>query len=250
MDMFSLKGKTAVVTGASKNIGAAISAGFAEAGANVVMMARTPGPLEKHANDVARKYGVKTLAVAGDVKVKADVQRLIQRTFETFPKVDILVNNAYDNANTWGLTSFDITDEHWDRCFKANVMGPWWLSMAFGKRMLEGSGGNIINLLSTSVYATFGPWTPYASTKAALGMMTRYLAKEWAPKVRLNCLVPGTINEDGTPRKNWDRLLPSIPMKRFGAAQDMVGAAIYLASGASAYTTGQVIFVDGGRITV
>jgi len=248
---FRLDGRVAVVTGASRNVGLEIARTFAAAGARVVMAARDAGLLGARAAEIRDQTGAAVMAVAADVTSVADTDRLVATVLEAYPQVDVLVNNAYASGGTFGRHVLDIEDEAWDITFRANVLGPFRLCRGFGRGMLAGRGGAIINVLSGSAFQPTPQNTPYGATKAALWAMTRYLSLELAPMVRVNALVPGlTMSETGGPPAGpvADSLLAMVPMGRAGRPEEVARAALYLASDAASYTSGTALFVNGGRL--
>ena len=248
---FRVDGKVAVVTGASRNVGLEIARTLAAAGARVVMAARDAGRLGARAAEIRDQTGAEVTPIAADVTSAADTDRLVSRVLEAYPQVDVLVNNAYASGGTFGTHVLDVSDEAWEITFRANVMGPFRLCRGFGRGMLSGRGGAIINVLSGSAFQPTWQNAPYGATKAALWTLTRYLAVELAPAVRVNALVPGlTMSQTGGPPPGpvADSLLAMVPMGRAGRPEEVASAALYLASGAASYTSGTVLFVNGGRL--
>ncbi len=245
---FRLDGRRAVVTGASKNIGAAIAAAFAGAGADVLLVARSHDELERTADELRAGTGRRILSVQADVGA-ADATEVIGSAAELLGgPVDVLVNNAFATGSTFGTSVFDVDDAAWSEVLNVNLMGPFRLARAFGKKMLQGGGGSIINVVSGSGFQPTPTLAPYGASKAALWMLTRYLAAEGAPTVRANAICPGLIERAGQEMTGGQRaLLSQVPMGRLGQPDEVAGAAVYLASDASSYTTGEVIFVNGGR---
>lgn len=242
---FSLGGKVAVVTGASRNIGAAIARGFAEEGADLLLIAREPVPLEAHAEALRRETGAHVETLSIDIAAPGAAEAIRQRASDSLPPVDIVVNNAM--SGTQG-PSLGIPESQWEDALGVNLLGPYRLCSAFGADMLVRGGCSIINVVSGSGFLPSPGLTSYGVSKAALWMLTRCLAAEWAPQIRVNALCPGVTTPDGVPvHPAQEQLLPLVPMGRLGRADEMVGAAVYLASGAASYTTGEVIFVNGGR---
>jgi 7-alpha-hydroxysteroid dehydrogenase len=242
---FRLDGQVALVTGATKNIGRSIAATFAAAGASLVLTARTASDLEASCEQL-RSGGAQVRAVPGDVALDADVRRAVAAAIDTFGRIDVLVNNAY-SAGAARPFALDVPDEDWDSCWRANVLGPYRLMQLAGRLMIEQGGGSIINILSISAFRHDPGMTAYAATKAALWSLTRYVATEAAPTVRVNAISPGPITENGLPRTEVEeRNLPLIPMARGGVPAEIATVALFLASPASSYVTGQVIGVDGG----
>jgi NAD(P)-dependent dehydrogenase (short-subunit alcohol dehydrogenase family) len=250
VDGFRLDGKVAVVTGASRNVGLEITRAFAEAGATVVGVARDGRLLEERLASISVATGARVIPKAADVMDSASTTRLVEDVHREFDAIDVLVNNAYSAGGAYGSSIFEIPDEDFHDTFAGNVLGPYRLCRGFGRRMMEGRGGSIVNVLSGSGFLPVPGVMPYGATKAALWMMTRYLAVEAAPKVRVNGLCPGlTMSETGGPPMNdhMQALLDIIPMGRAGHPAEVASAALYLASDAAAYTTGALLVVNGGR---
>jgi len=242
---FRLDGQVAIVTGATKNIGRAIADAFAGAGASLVLTARTESDLEVRCREL-RADGVRVHGVVADVASDADVRRTVAEAEDAFGRVDVLVNNAY-SAGTARPFALDVPDQDWDSCWRANVLGPYRLMQLAGRLMIDRGGGSIINILSISAFRHDPGMTAYAATKAALWSLTRYVATEAAPAVRVNAISPGPITPNGLPRtRGMERNLPLIPMGRCGVPHEIAMVALFLASPASSYVTGQVIGVDGG----
>jgi NAD(P)-dependent dehydrogenase (short-subunit alcohol dehydrogenase family) len=250
LDRFRLDDKVCVVTGASKNIGFEISRAFADVGAVVVMVARGAELLATRANDL-RSFGANVVTIAADVSEKAGCDKIAEVIHGQFPQVDVLVNNAFNSGDTHDTEPLSIPDSTWENVLATNLMGPYRLAATLGDRMRSGRGGSIINILSGSGFLPSPGSMPYGVSKAGLWMMTRYLAAACAPTIRVNALVPGTILSDTGGPKMGPRIqelfLPMIPMGRTGDPAEVAPAAVYLASDASTYTTGTVLFVNGGR---
>jgi NAD(P)-dependent dehydrogenase (short-subunit alcohol dehydrogenase family) len=245
---FRLDGRTALITGATRNIGAAIGRAFASAGSNLVITARTAGALDAVAAELRTRYGVAVTAIAADLSVAADRTRLIAAIEHgRAGEIDILVNNAPSSGRP--PTGLETTPELWTNAVEMNVRAPFELSRACIAPMRRRGRGSIINLLSTAAFAVVPPMLAYGATKSALWTMTKYLARECAPEVRVNAICPGTVQEDGAmKRPSWAALLPRTALGRVGEPDEVACAALYLASDAASYTTGEVIFVDGGRV--
>jgi len=248
MERFSLAGKVAVVTGGSRGIGRALALGLAEAGADVVVSSRSLGPCQEVAAQIAA-MGRKALAVEADVSKEDDVERLFAAVLEKFGKVDVLVNNA-------GIGIFKptvkMTLEEWNTVLGVNLTGAWLCSRAAARSMLKQGGGSIINLSSTTCHAS-GPFlAAYAASKSALEGLTRQLAMEWAYKnIRVNCIVYGMVDTDLmngvlADEAAYNRLMTRTPMRRTATPEETVGVVILLASDASSYMTGSLVWVDGG----
>jgi len=247
LDRFRLDGRTAFVSGASRNIGAAIVRAFAEAGANLVVNARTAAPLEVFAQSVRERFGVAVTPIAADLARPDERRRLIDEIQRRFGGVDILVNNATGGAGQH--TGLATTAEMWRAAVEMNVTTPFELCQAFVPGMRARGRGAVINVLSTAAFTVVPSVLAYGTMKAALWTMTKYLARECAPEVRVNAICPGTVQEGGAMKvPTWSKLLPLTALGRVGDSNELAGAALFLASDASSYTTGQVIFVDGGRV--
>jgi len=252
-NLFSLKGKVALITGASRGIGRAIALAFAEAGAEVAVSSRNrrPPELEKVADEIGA-LGKKALAVPAHVGKKEDVQLLVHKTLERFGRVDILVNNAGANPVLSPLA--DLTEEAFDKVLEVNLKGALLMSQAVAGPMIKQGGGRIINMSSISGLRARADGTgAYCISKAAMNMMTQVMARELAPhNILVNAIAPGSIKTDFS-RVNWTdperraQRIREIELKRFGEPEEVVGIALFLASEASSFVTGEVIRVDGGQ---
>lgn len=246
--LFSLKGKVAVVLGGTSGIGQAIARGYAKAGAAVVASSRDIAKVDA----IAREFelsGTPTLRLASDVQDRASLERLCRETVRHFGKVDVLVvtSGALHKAPT-----ADLAEEDWLRIIDINLNGSFRANQIFGRQMLAQKSGSIINTASLTSFVSFNEVTAYAASKAGVTMLTKQLACEWAPHgVRVNAIAPGVFR---TPLNAHVIDLPErkaaisarTPMGRVGNVDELVGIAIYLASDASSFTTGQIIAVDGG----
>ncbi len=244
-----LEGKTALITGVGPGIGVHVAEAYAEAGARVVLAARGAERLAAVAEGIVARGG-KAVAVPADVGKKDDLERLLASATEAFGPVDLLFHNAAGVSTGPRETTLECTDEDWEAAFAVNLMAPFRLAKALVPGMRTRGHGVIINVLTTAAFRPLSPFGPYGATKAGLELLTRLLAKECAPEVRVNCICPGTISPDGKSREIWEQHFEAgaIPMRRVGLASEVVGAAMFLASDASSYTTGQTLFVDGGRV--
>jgi NAD(P)-dependent dehydrogenase (short-subunit alcohol dehydrogenase family) len=242
-----LAGRTALVTGGTGVIGNAIARALAAAGADLVIVARRRAPLEAAAEALSAETGQRVVALTADVGDPASVRNLLGQVGDAVGAIDVLVNNTFAIGGERPVVDLDLDD--WDEPWRVNVMGPFQLSKACARRMMDGNGGSIVNILTTAAFLPLSPMAPYGVTKAALWTMTRYLAKECAPKVRVNAVCPGTTSADGSVTfASWYTALPQVPLRRMGLAEETARAVLFLASDASSYTTGQNLFVDGGRV--
>jgi NAD(P)-dependent dehydrogenase (short-subunit alcohol dehydrogenase family) len=245
---FSLKGKVALITGASRGIGKAAALGLAQAGANITIASRKLPDLEKVAEEI-KKTGRKCLPVAAHVAKMEEINNLVKRVLEEFGKIDILVNNAATNPTM--ASAIDVDERAWDSIMNLNLKGLFFLSQAVAKVMKEKGGGKIINIASI---AGISPdlLPVYSISKAAVIMATKVMAQQWAQfNIRANAVAPGLTKTRFSEAlwKNPDILklaMSKTPMARVADPEEIVGAIIYLASDASSYVTGQVIAIDGG----
>lgn len=248
-ELFSLEGKIAVVTGASRGIGRAIALGFAEAGADVALAARTEGDLETLAKEID-SLGRKALVVPTDVTQRDSIENLIQTTVTELGGLHVLVNNAGGSNFMSPLTS--IRPSGWDKLRTLNLDSVFHATQLAAQAMVD-SGGSIIQIASVAGIEGAPGLSPYSAAKAGVMVFTQAVAKELATSnIRLNSIAPGWID---TPLNEWmtsdeatlKMATDMIPMGRLGTAEELVGAAIFLASDASSYVTGTTIVVDGGQ---
>jgi NAD(P)-dependent dehydrogenase (short-subunit alcohol dehydrogenase family) len=246
--LFSLEGKVAVVTGGTSGIGRALSLGLADAGADVIATARRQQQVDDTAGEIEAR-GSRTLRIASDVCDRASLEALLTATINDFGKVDILVNCAGKIKRTPTLT---VSEEEWTDILNTNLTGTLRACQVFGKQMLERGSGRIVNIASLNSFVALNEVAAYAASKAGIASLTRSLAVEWSKKgVTVNAIAPGVFRTalnanllDSTPR--GQELLMRTPMGRFGKTEELVGAAIYLASDAASFVTGQTLVVDGG----
>ena len=241
-DIFSVKGQVVLVSGGSRGIGRAIAEGFAQRGARVIITGRDQATLEKTA-------GAKVQLLVCDVAQPAAIDRLVAQVMRDCGRIDTLFNSAGVNRRKAAAT---VTEEDFDYVLDINLKGAFLLSQAVGRQMIQQRRGNQINIASLSTDRPLKRVGPYAISKAGLGQMTRSLALEWGPYgVRVNAIAPGFIVTDLT-RKLWaDQTMQAwakanTPQGRLGQPEDLVGTALFLASPAAAFVTGQILYVDGG----
>ena len=247
-ELFSVAGQVTVVSGGSRGIGRALAAGFAERGAQVVITGREEATLAKAAAEITTGDH-KVVPLVCDVAQLDDGRRLMAAVLEKFGRIDTLVNVAGVNKRKKVET---FSPEEFDFILNINLRGLFFLSQAAGKQMLVQKSGTIINIDSLNTDSPLKGVLPYAISKAGVSMMTRGMAAEWGEHgVRVNAIAPGFILTDLTSKlwsdptmQKWGQA--NTPLKRLGEVDDMVGTAIYLASKASAFMTGQVLYVDGG----
>jgi len=245
---FRLDGKVAVITGGSRGIGLAIAQAFARAGADLVIASRKSEACEAQAAAIAEATGRRCLGLGYHAGSWQDSDRLAAAVLEQFGRVDVLVNNAGMSPLYDKLT--DVSEELYDKVLGVNLRGPFRLSALLGEAMADGDGGSIINVSSIAAVQPTPGELPYAMAKSGLNTLTLGLARAYAPKVRVNCIMPGPFLTDIS--KAWDmdafneRARTTIPLQRGGEAEEVVGAALYFASAASSYTTGSILKIDGG----
>ena len=243
-----LTSKTAVVIGGTSGIGLCLAKGLAEAGADVVPSGRR-ADLVKVAACAIQKMGRKSLAMPCDVADKASLEALLDATCKQFGAVHILVNCA---GTTQRSPILDVTEQEWNRILETNLTGTMRACQVFGRRMIEQRYGRIINIASLSSFLGMFEVAAYSASKAGVASLTKSLAVEWASHgICVNAIVPGVFRTemnaallDGTARAQ--EYLLRTPMKRFGKLEELVGAAVFLASDAASFVTGHLLAVDGG----
>jgi NAD(P)-dependent dehydrogenase (short-subunit alcohol dehydrogenase family) len=246
--LFDLSGRTAVVTGGTRGIGLAVAQAFAAAGANVVVASRKADACAEAASLLTAQGG-NALGVPAHMGELADLANLVERTVERFGALDILVNNAA-NALAQPLGSF--TAEAWEKSYAVNLRGPVFLVQEALPHLTASPHAAVVNVASVGAFMFSAGTSLYAGAKAALLSFTRSLAAELAPQhVRVNALAPGTVDTDMV-RKNppevQERMASACLMHRAASPEEMAGPALFLASDASSYMTGQVLVVDGGLV--
>jgi len=245
---FDLRGKSAVVVGGTTGIGRALTLGLAGAGADVVASSRRLEQVEAVAAEI-EALGHHTIRVPCDVCDRKSLEALLSKSVASLGRVDILINCA---GKTKRAPTLDFSEDDWRDILETNLTGTLRACQIFGRHMLERNYGRIINIGSLNSFVSLFEGAAYAASKAAVVALTKSLAVEWSKRgVLVNAIVPGVFRTalnsqllDKTPRGN--ELLARTPMSRFGQVEELVGAAVYLASDAASFTTGQTLVVDGG----
>jgi NAD(P)-dependent dehydrogenase (short-subunit alcohol dehydrogenase family) len=246
--MFELDGKIALLTGGSRGLGLQIAAAFAERGATVVISSRKQDACDAAAEQIAAATGATVLGIACHVGHWDQCDRLIERVYEQLGRLDVLVNNAGSSPPYSSLDA--VSEELFDKVIAVNLKGHFRLCALAGTRMVAAGGGSIVNVSSTASVSPSPAEVPYGAAKAGLSTLTVGFARAFAPSVRVNTIVPGPFLTDIS--KAWDMQSfeqlaeRAIPLKRGGRPEEIVGAAVYLASDASSYVTGSAITLDGG----
>ncbi|MED4228927.1 SDR family oxidoreductase [Neobacillus cucumis] len=248
--LFDLTGKVAIVTGGGRGLGQQMAEGFAEAGANVVVCSRKLGACEE-VSEGLKNLGVDSLALQCDVSNPEEVRNVVEQTVEKFGRIDILVNNS---GASWGAPVEEMPLEAWQKVMNVNVTGTFLMSQAVGKVMLEQQSGKIINIASTAGLKGINPKLMnaigYNASKGAVITFTKDLAAKWGPKgIYVNAIAPGffpTKMSKGLLEAGGKAILEGTPLRKFGSDSDIKGVALFLASAASDFVTGDVLVVDGG----
>ncbi|MEI6772464.1 MAG: glucose 1-dehydrogenase [Planctomycetota bacterium] len=247
--LFDLTNKTAIITGGSKGLGLAMAEGLASAGANLVIISRNQKEAQAAAEKIIAEYKTKAIAISATVTSEEEIQKAVATTIKEFGSIDILINNA--GINIRGPID-ELSYEDFKKVQQTNVDGTWLPSKAVVPQMKKQKSGRIINLASTLGVVGLANRTPYATSKGAVVLMTRALALELAPfHITVNAICPGPFLTDmNIPIKDDENtkkfIVGAVALERWGELQEIQGAALYLASAASSYTTGSLITVDGG----
>ncbi len=245
---YDFSGKVVLITGGSRGLGHAMALGFAAAGANLAIASRKIDSCEATVAEI-RAIGRDGSAHAAHVGKWDDCNRLVEEVYARWGRVDVLINNA--GLSPVVPSSLETTEELFDKVIGVNLKGPFRLTSLIGPRMVAGNGGTVINISSTSSIRPAPDTAPYSAAKAGLNILTVAFAQEYGPKVRVNCIMAGPFHTDIS--KSWSRTegftkaaREGFPLQRAGEPHEVVGAALYLASTASSYTTGAVLTIDGG----
>ncbi|WP_425825301.1 SDR family NAD(P)-dependent oxidoreductase [Streptomyces fractus] len=244
--LHDLTGRTAVVTGGSRGIGRAIAGALAEAGADVVIASRKLDACATAATEIAKEHGRRTEAVAFHAGRWDDCDRLVGETLDRLGRLDVLVNNAGMSPLYTDLTG--ISEELYDKTLAVNLKGPFRLAVLAATHMAEHEGGSVINIGTAGSLTASTRELPYACAKAGLNALTVGLAEAYAPKVRVNAILPGPFATDlsrGWAPEDPDEA-PFVPLGRMGRPEEVAPLAVHLASAAASFTTGAIIRVDGG----
>jgi len=249
LDLFSLKEKTAIVTGGGRGLGAQIATAYAEAGANVVVCSRKLEPCEEMSQQLKEK-GVDSLAFKCDITNVEDVKHVVKGTKDHFGKIDILVNNS---GATWAAPVEETTQEAWEKVMNVNINGTFLMSQEVGKVMIDQKEGKISNIASVAGFGGTHPFMQtigYNTSKGAVMTFTKDLAAKWGQhNINVNALAPGffpTKMSSVLIEHGKDYIMENTPLGRLGGDEDLKGAALFLASKASDYITGDILTVDGG----
>jgi len=251
LSLFDLSGKVAIVTGASRGLGQYLGRALAQAGADLVVTSRNAESLKEFTEEV-KSLGRQVLPLPLDVRDHQSIQDMVGAAFEHYGRIDILVNNAGCNVRK---PAVDVDWEDWNLVVNTNLRGGFFVAQAVAKKMIPVRYGRIINIGSVTAVAGYAGITPYCASRGGVKQMTMSLADDWGQYgITVNCLAPGWFKTAQTKvlydNQEWvDYLTDRIPLKRVGQPNDLDGTAIFLASDASAYMTGQTLLVDGGIST-
>ena len=247
-DKLQLDGKVAIITGSTKGIGRGIAEGLAQAGANIVVVSRHQDECDAAAAEI-QKFGVQAIGIKTDVTKQDEIDNLITKTVEKFGHLDIMINNA---GSAVTKKAEELTEDDWNRVINVDMKAVFFCAQAAGRVMIQQNHGKIINVASMLGLIAEKQVLPYCVAKGGVIQMTKALALEWARyNIQVNAICPGyvvtAINEkELNEPKVFKHITGKIPMRRFGQVDDIAGLAVYLASPASDYMTGQPVVIDGG----
>jgi len=242
-----LSGKVAIVTGGSRGIGRSIARGLARAGASVVVASRKADRCVEVAGEIEAETGRATLGVGCHVGRWAECDALVERAYERFGRVDLLVNNAGMSPRYPSLA--EVGEELYDKVMAVNLKGPFRLSSLLGTRMAAGEGGAILNISSIAAVQPTPVEVPYGAAKAGLHNLTLSMARAFAPRVRVNCIMPGPFLTDiskAWPESFHEGLRRMVPLQRGGDPDEVTDAALYLLGDKASFVTGAILKIDGG----
>jgi NAD(P)-dependent dehydrogenase (short-subunit alcohol dehydrogenase family) len=247
LSIFDLTGKVAIITGGSRGIGSAIAKGFAEAGADVLICARKAPDLQVTSSEI-KAMGRQCIPIVADVRNEEEVEKMVERALQEFGKVDILVNNA---GGTFMAPLLDLSERGWDAVIRENLKSIFLCSKAVAREMIKEGKGSIINMSSVAGIQAYNPSAPYGAAKAGIINLTQTMALQWGPcGIRINAIAPGFIETPGTKdlytEEERERRKNLTPLRRVGRPEDIIGAAVFLASNAADFVTGATIVVSGG----
>jgi NAD(P)-dependent dehydrogenase (short-subunit alcohol dehydrogenase family) len=249
--LFDLSNQVAIVTGSGRGLGAVIARGLAAAGASVMLCSRTQAELDSTASEIARTGGQAATTVV-DTSNRESCQRLIDQTVARFGRVDVLVNNAGIDVIS---PAESVTDDAWEKVLNTNLKGYFLCSQIAARQMLaQGSGGSIINNSSVCSIVGVHGLTAYSAAKGGVNQLTRVMAVEWARQhIRVNAIAPGYFEnvmqgakDEHARTEKQEQVIAFTPMARRGRPEELIGPVVFLASSASSYVTGAILFVDGG----
>jgi NAD(P)-dependent dehydrogenase (short-subunit alcohol dehydrogenase family) len=247
-DGFDLSGRTALITGATRGIGRAIAARLAAAGADIIVTSRKADACEQTAAEIAGT-GRSAYALPANVNRWSECDDLVAKAYQAAARIDILVNNAGSSLRYDSVES--ISEELFDKTIALNLKGPFRLSALIGSRMAADGGGTIVNISTISAQIGAGHAIVYAAAKAGLNNLTKSFAQTFAPKVRVNGVMPGAVETDvmkAWPQSERDLASATAVLGRIGTPDEISGAVLYLVSDAASFTTGQILAVDGGHL--
>jgi gluconate 5-dehydrogenase len=252
-ELFDLSGKRAIVTGGGTGLGFQMASGLAEAGADVVLCGRNEKRVAEVARGMAASTGVRALGLACDVRDPGQIDAVVSETVRALGGIDILVNNS---GTSWGAPAVEYPLEGWQKVIDVNLTGLFLFTQAVGRHLIgEGARGKIVNLTSVTAFrgapGELLDAVGYNASKGGVISLTRDLAVKWAPHgINVNAIAPGWFPTDMSEKvleQSGDAYLGRIPLNRFGGPDDLKGAAVFLASAASDFVTGQTLVVDGGQ---